>query len=359
MTPEIIYEKPIKGLTETKKYNKELEKYEMQQTEQAMLKKELMFNKSFNDPFSDISSENIKIPSIIYVSNKSENGREGDIMAEAWKLGIDEPIFISAVHGDGLPDLYKAIQENIPQQVYENFEHRKQLRLSRYNEYKDMLLTELEELKSTDLENAETLEYDYSFSELSNEFDRLNPDPEYNSDFDSDNEIIPLDTITKIGYSSSISGISSENLMKKKPIQLSVIGRPNVGKSTIVNSFLRENRVIANDMPGTTRDAITIQWVHRGRRVNLVDTAGIKIKQKNKDRIEEMVDRNVKGILNYSHVVLVLIDAMESFTHQDMAIMSKVIEEGRALVVAANKWDIVADKYKRKAVLWMHKQLEK
>lgn len=64
--------------------------------------------------------------------------------------------------------------------------------------------------------------------------------------------------------------------MKKKPIQLSIVGRPNVGKSTLVNGLLKENRVIANDLPGTTRDSVITSWVFNGRRVNLVDTAGIK-----------------------------------------------------------------------------------
>ena len=147
--------------------------------------------------------------------------------------------------------------------------------------------------------------------------------------------------------------------MKKKPINLWVIGRPNVGKSTVVNAFLREDRVIANDLPGTTRDSISIQWVHKGRRIVLIDTAGIKIKARNISVIEELIKENVEHVLKYSHIAIMMIDSMVSFSIQDMAIMSHVIEEGRGLVVAANKWDLVADKYKRKAVKWMNKQLEK
>jgi len=91
------------------------------------------------------------------------------------------------------------------------------------------------------------------------EFDKANPDPEDNSDFDSDNEVNPLDTVNSRGkYASSKdkSALSSENFMKKKPIQLSIIGRPNVGKSTLTNGLLRESRVIANDLAGTTRDSV-------------------------------------------------------------------------------------------------------
>lgn len=98
------------------------------------------------------------------------------------------------------------------------------------------------------------------------EFDTYNAEPEENSDFDSDNEVNPLDTLITNSYTAE-GGLSSENPMKRKPIQLSVIGRPNVGKSTLVNSLLKENRVIVNDFPGTTRDSVYVQWVHRGRRI--------------------------------------------------------------------------------------------
>jgi len=243
----------------------------------------------------------------------------------------------------------------------EEFERRKKIRVKRYNEYKRMMINELEELKilNQTLSGGVENKFDFDPRELANEFDFLNPDPEYNSDFDSDNEINPLDTLTKVGYSTTVGGISTENSMKKKPIQMAVIGRPNVGKSTIVNGLLREDRVIANDLPGTTRDSISVQWVHMGRRINLVDTAGISIKARHKDRIEKLVRESMEKILKYSHIAIVLIDAMEAFTIQDFAIMTQVIEEGRGLVVVANKWDIVNDKYKRKAVMWMQKQLEK
>lgn len=78
-------------------------------------------------------------------------------------------------------------------------------------------------------------------------------------------------------------------MMKKKPIQLSVIGRPNMGKSTLINGLLKENRVIANDLAGTTRDSVTISWSFGGRRVNLVDTAGIKPGTRVKTEVDALV----------------------------------------------------------------------
>lgn len=359
LNPQIIYDKPLKGLKDDKSYKKELELYELQKTEFQLKRQEANFKASFRNPLEEVDPDEVKIPKIIYVANKSEDGREGDIMAEAWKLGIDVPLFISAQHGDGMNDLYKAILDSIPESRYDEFENRMTKRVQRYNDYKQMMINELEDLKKLNADESDSHEMDYSANELSKEYDFLNPHPEYNSDFDSDNEINPLDTMTKAGYVSSVGGISTENSMKKKPIQLAVIGRPNVGKSTVVNAFLREDRVIANDLPGTTRDSVTIQWVHRGRRVTLVDTAGVDIKSRNKNRIDEMVRESMHKVLNYSHIALVMIDSMAAFTVQDFAIMSEVIGEGRGLVIAANKWDIVADKYKRKAVMWMNKQLEK
>ena len=216
------------------------------------------------------------------------------------------------------------------------------------------------EQKSED-ESGELQDLEQLVSQWSKDFERLNPDPQDNSDFDSDNDINPLDTITAQGrYASSKQAqISSENNLKKKPIQLSIVGRPNVGKSTLINGLLKENRVIANDLAGTTRDSVMIQWVYGGRRINLVDTAGIKPGTSVKSEVERIVNEQVQKTVDYSHVVIVLIDSMEAFTSQDMMVVRKVLDEGRAVVIAANKWDLVEDKYKKKAVKWMEKQLEK
>lgn len=160
--------------------------------------------------------------------------------------------------------------------------------------------------------------------------------------------------------SSQQQSISAENQLKRKPIQFTVIGKPNVGKSTLVNSLLNENRVIANDLAGTTRDAVRCQWVYAGRRITLIDTAGIKTNnKKNSTTVELMMEEEVERAIQYSHVVAVLIDAMEGFTSSEMTIVQKVVDEGRAVVIVANKWDLVEDKYKKRAVKWMEKQLER
>ena len=98
-----------------------------------------------------------------------------------------------------------------------------------------------------------------------------------------------------------------------------------------------------------------ISWVYGGRRVNLVDTAGIKPGTSIKTNIDEMIADSVQQSIDYSHIVIVVIDAMEAFTSSDMMVIKKVLDEGRGLVIVANKWDLVEDKYKKKAVKWMEK----
>ena len=124
------------------------------------------------------------------------------------------------------------------------------------------------------------------------EFDQVNGNPEENSDFDSDNDVNPLDGLDSLGryYSTTRQQqISSENAMKRKPIQLSIVGKPNTGKSTLVNALVQEQRVIANDLAGTTRDAVRVQWVYGGRRITLVDTAGLTLNKANRTDIDDMI----------------------------------------------------------------------
>ena len=147
LNPEIIYEKPLKELKDEKIYQRQMDKYENQQNELKMQRQEHQFKASFNNKFDILNEEDIKVPRIVYVVNKSEDGYEGDIMADIWKLGIENPLFISAEHGDGLPDLYRIIKDSIPEDWYIEFKNRKAKRLERYNEYKQLMIDELSELK--------------------------------------------------------------------------------------------------------------------------------------------------------------------------------------------------------------------
>jgi GTP-binding protein len=129
-----------------------------------------------------------------------------------------------------------------------------------------------------------------------------------------------------------------------RPLQLAIVGRPNVGKSTLVNRLIGEERVVTGPEPGITRDAIAIEWSHRGRRVRLIDTAGLRRKAKVTAKIEALAAADTLRAVRFAHVVVLVLDATEAVEKQDLAIASLVAEEGRALVIAANKWDLVEDR---------------
>jgi GTP-binding protein len=131
-----------------------------------------------------------------------------------------------------------------------------------------------------------------------------------------------------------------------KPIRLAVAGRPNVGKSTLINTWLGEERLVAFDQPGTTRDAIHVPFERAGRRYELIDTAGLRRKGRVFEAIEKFsVVKTLQAIAD-ANVVVLLLDATQGVTDQDAHIAGYILDSGRAVVVAVNKWDAV-DAYQR------------
>ncbi|RYF76344.1 MAG: ribosome biogenesis GTPase Der [Comamonadaceae bacterium] len=135
----------------------------------------------------------------------------------------------------------------------------------------------------------------------------------------------------------------------QKPIKLAVAGRPNVGKSTLINTWLGEERLIAFDMPGTTRDAITVPFERHGQRFELIDTAGLRRKGRVFEAIEKFSVVKTLQAIESANVVLLLLDASQGVTDQDAHIAGYILESGRAVVIAINKWDAV-DSYQREQV---------
>ncbi|MEY2839416.1 MAG: ribosome biosis GTPase Der [Pseudomonadota bacterium] len=131
-----------------------------------------------------------------------------------------------------------------------------------------------------------------------------------------------------------------------RPVRLAVAGRPNVGKSTLINTWLGEERLVAFDMPGTTRDAISVPFERDGRRYELIDTAGLRRKGKVFEAIEKFSVVKTLQAISDANVVLLLIDATQGVSDQDAHIAGYVLESGRAVVIAINKWDAV-DAYQR------------
>jgi GTP-binding protein len=124
------------------------------------------------------------------------------------------------------------------------------------------------------------------------------------------------------------------------PLSLAVVGRPNAGKSTLVNRMLGEERMITGPEAGITRDSISLAWEWKGRPVRLVDTAGLRKRAKVEDKLERLSVADTKRAIDYAEVVVLLLDATRGLESQDLRIASQVIEEGRALIIALNKWDV-------------------
>ncbi|MBI1623531.1 ribosome biogenesis GTPase Der [Comamonas suwonensis] len=129
----------------------------------------------------------------------------------------------------------------------------------------------------------------------------------------------------------------------QRPVRLAVAGRPNAGKSTLINTWLGEERLVAFDMPGTTRDAITVPFERNGQKFELIDTAGLRRKGKVFEAIEKFSVVKTLQAIEGANVVLLLIDATAGVTDQDAHIAGFILESGRSVVLAINKWDAVDD----------------
>jgi GTPase len=149
----------------------------------------------------------------------------------------------------------------------------------------------------------------------------------------ADESIVPKETAEE-----------TEDAEHTGPLQLAVVGRPNVGKSTLINRLIGEDRLLTGPEPGITRDAIAVEWRYRDRPIRLVDTAGMRRRAHVTDKLEKLsVDDTLRSI-RFAEVVVLVLDAEDMLEKQDLAIARLVVEEGRALVIAANKWDAVKDK---------------
>jgi GTP-binding protein len=129
-----------------------------------------------------------------------------------------------------------------------------------------------------------------------------------------------------------------------KPLRLAIVGRPNVGKSTLINRLLGEERLLTGPEPGITRDAISIDWTWQGRTVRLVDTAGLRRRSRIDEKIEKLSAADTRRALGFAEVVVLMMDGQEPLHKQDLTIARDVIDEGRALVIAINKWDVVENR---------------
>lgn len=204
--------------------------------------------------------------------------------AEAYKLGLGEPVILSAEHGHGfdlLSDVLEPYFELHDEKLQHEDESRQDSRLS------------YEEIDA--LEGKE--------------------------------DFIP-------------EAIEDED----KPIKIAIVGRPNVGKSTLLNALLQEDRSMTGPEAGITRDAVTVDWSYKNTKFRLVDTAGLRKKARVQEKIEKMSAEDTLRAIRLAQAVILVMDADAILERQDLSIAEHIVEEGRALIIAVNKWDNVEHK---------------
>lgn len=225
---------------------------------------------------------------VVLAVNKTEGMPSASAAADFWSLGLGQPYTVSAAHGDGVRELI------------------------------ELALPEAADA-STTLDAQEV-----GF------------------------EVPPPPTEAELAAAGTPAGEGEAAEVKPyaKRMRIAVVGRPNAGKSTLINTLLGEERMIAFDQPGTTRDAVSADFERNGRLYTLVDTAGVRRRGKVTDVIEKFSVVKTLQAIEDSHVCVLLLDASQDIADQDAHIAGFLLEAGRAVVVGVNKWDL-ADEYRR------------
>lgn len=134
---------------------------------------------------------------------------------------------------------------------------------------------------------------------------------------------------------------------RERPLRVAIVGRPNAGKSTLINRLIGEERLLTGPEAGITRDSISVDWSWRDRHVKLFDTAGIRRKARVQEKLEKLSVADALRAIRFAEVVIVVLDATIPFEKQDLQIIDLVAREGRAIVIAVNKWDLIEDLKRR------------
>ncbi len=231
---------------------------------------------------------------VVLAVNKTEGMPSATAAADFWSLGLGQPYTVSAAHGDGVRELI------------------------------ELVLPEAADASAATLD------------EVAPEFE-VPPPP-------TEAELAAVDMPQ--GEGAAVEGDAFEAKPYAKRMRIAVVGRPNAGKSTLINTLLGEERMIAFDQPGTTRDSVSADFERSGRFYTLVDTAGVRRRGKVTDVIEKFSVVKTLQAIEDSHVCVLMLDASQDIADQDAHIAGFLLEAGRAVVVGVNKWDL-ADEYRR------------
>jgi len=219
------------------------------------------------------------------VGNKAEGRAAESGLLDAYSLGLGEAIALSAEHGIGVGDLYNVIAKAAEEAAAKEAE--------------------------ADAQSQVGLNKDFL--------------PEINVDVEPNSETVP-------------------RWDPNRYLNVAIVGRPNAGKSTLINRLVGEERVLTGPEAGITRDSIMVPWEYDGRIINLVDTAGIRRRAKVRQKLEKLAVADALRSIQYAEIVVLMLDATKPFEKQDLQLADLVEREGRALVIALNKWDLVKDK---------------
>ena len=264
---------------------------------------------------------------VVLVANKAESKAASDGLYETYELGLGEPVALSAEHGEGMADLYAAIAPLLHQIAKK-------------------LAADQAESAAGGVEIIEWRESsERNNSETDSEIDEIDDaDLAFDDDSVSDAELDALIFDQEI-LAQELAVIESEGLARnspEKPLQMAIIGRPNVGKSTLVNHLLGEERLLVGPEAGLTRDSIAVPFRYQNNYIRLIDTAGLRRKSSISTKVEKLAVADTLRAVRFAEVVVLVIDALVGFDKQDLTIAGLVEKEGRALVIAINKWDAVA-----------------
>ena len=171
-------------------------------------------------------------------------------------------------------------------------------------------------------------------------YQTLRPIVDSATEFESD----ALQDLTVLKGPKKDAGELENDEISGGPLQMAIVGRPNVGKSTLVNRLIGEDRMLTGPEAGITRDSISIEWSHEGRQLRLVDTAGLRRKARVRDKVETLSAEDSHRAIQYAQLVVLLLDGHTMLEKQDLTIARQVIEEGRVLIIGVNKWDSVKNK---------------